>query len=156
MIKLGIVSDSHGAEFWLNAFLNHSKREKYDAVFHLGDFCSDAKWMERRLDVPLISIAGNCDAFSSQQRLAITSYEGHKILAVHGHMQEVKYGYDRLSYFAESQEADIALFGHTHRQFAGYVGRVLLVNPGALQIGSYAELLLDGKRVVPFEKSLAD
>ena len=144
MVRLAVASDSHGSEFWLGRFLERCRREKYDA-----------RWLEKRLDAPVIAVAGNCDSFSSRPRLAKAAYEGHALIAVHGHLQEVKYGYDRLPYFAEEQGAGIALFGHTHRQFAGYAGPVLLLNPGALQRGEFAELMLDGDRVVPRELSLA-
>ena len=50
--------------------------------------------------------------------------------------------------------ADIALFGHTHRPCVEWVGGVLLINPGALMRGRYAELLLDGKRIIPTLKKL--
>lgn len=149
MIRLGVVSDSHGHGLWLERFLELCKKQRYDAVFHLGDYHSDARWLERRLDAPLIAVAGNCDMRSGQARMARAAFGGHRLLAVHGHMQDVKYGYDRLSYYAEEQGADIALFGHTHEPFTGWVGCVLLVNPGALMDGRYAELELDGERVVP-------
>ena len=156
MTRLGIISDSHDRGVWLERWLKKCRQEKYDAVFHLGDYDSDARWLERRLDVPLIAVAGNCDMFSQRPRMVVTYYEGHKLLAVHGHLQDVKYGCDRLSYYAESQDADIALYGHTHEAFAGWVGGVLLVNPGALMDGCFAELTLDGKSVVPLLKSLRE
>lgn len=157
MTRLGIVSDSHDRGLWLERFLAVCQREKYDAVFHLGDLCSDARWLERRLDMPLISVAGNCDYFAhNQARMARSSYGPHRIVAVHGHLQDVKYGYERLSYYAEENNATLALFGHTHRAFAGFVGGVLLVNPGALMDGRYAELLLDGERAIPYLKSLKE
>ena len=68
----------------------------------------------------------------------------------------MKYGFERLSYFGEQQNAQIVLFGHTHRQFAGFVGRTLLINPGALQVGNCCELLLEGERMVPREMNLED
>lgn len=156
MTRLGIVSDSHDHDVWLRLYLEICRREKYDAVFHLGDYHSDARWLERRLDIPLIAVAGNCDAFSGQARMARACYEGHRLLAVHGHLQDVKYGYDRLSYCAEEAGADIALFGHTHQPYAGWMGGVLLINPGALMSGRYAELTLDEGRAVPYLKSLKE
>lgn len=156
MTRLGIVSDSHDRQIWLERWLEKCRREQYDAVFHLGDFHADARWLERRLDVPLIAVAGNCDVFSDQPRMARATYGKHRLLAVHGHLQDVKYGYERLSYYAEENGATIALFGHTHRAFAGWVGNVILINPGALMDGRYAELVLDGDRVVPLLKSLGD
>ena len=154
MVKLGIVSDSHDREIWLEKYALIVKREKYDAVFHLGDHDSDARWLERRVDCPVMYVAGNCDMFSKSPRQIRASYEGHGILAVHGHLQDVKYGLDRLSYLAEDQGADIALFGPTHAAYVGWLGRVLLVNPGALMNGRYAELVIDGDRVVPMLKDL--
>lgn len=156
MVRLGIVADSHDHAEWLERWLALCKKKKYDAVFHLGDYHSDARWLERRLDVPLYCVAGNCDMFAKAPRMARASFEGHMLLAVHGHLQDVKYGYDGLSYYAEENGADIALFGHTHRAYAGYVGPVLLVNPGALMNGRYAELVLDGGRAVPYLLDMKD
>ena len=156
MVKLGVVSDSHDRTLWLERYLALCQREKYDCVFHLGDLRSDARWLERRLDMPVISVAGNCDVFTDHQQEARATYEGHALLAVHGHRQNVKYGYDALSYYAEERGAQIALFGHTHRAYVGWLGRVMLMNPGALMDGCYGELILDGERVVPYLKNLKD
>lgn len=150
MIRLGIVSDSHDRPEWLERYVKLCKKQQYDAVFHLGDYHSDARWLERRIDAPMYCVAGNCDMFAKAPRMARAMFEGHVLLAVHGHLQDVKYRYDTLSYYAEENGADIALFGHTHRPYVGYEGRVLLVNPGALMDGRYAELLIDGDRVVPY------
>ena len=156
MIRLGIVSDSHDREVWLERWLALAKRARYDAVFHLGDYDSDARWLSKRLDTQMICVAGNCDMFSKLPRMARAAFGPHRVVAVHGHLQDVKYGYEKLSYYAEEQGSNIALFGHTHVPFAGYVGRVLLVNPGALMDGCYGELTLDGQRAVPCLKSLKD
>lgn len=156
MTRLGVISDSHDRTSWLERWLEYAQRQKYDAVFHLGDYDGDARWLSRRLDAPMISVAGNCDMFSQQPRMARAAYGPHRVLAVHGHLQDVKYGYDKLSYYAEEQGCGIALFGHTHVPYAGYEGGVLLMNPGALMDGRYGELVLDGDRAVPYLKSFRD
>ena len=156
MTRLGIVSDSHDRGLWLERWLEYAKKQRYDAVFHLGDYDSDARWLSRRLDAPMICVAGNCDMFSKLPRMARAAYGPHHILAVHGHLQDVKYGCDKLSYYAEENGSNIALFGHTHEAYAGYVGGVLVMNPGALMDGRYGELLLDGDRAVPQLKSMKD
>ena len=150
MTRLGVVSDSHDRGVWLERYLKLCRKEKYDAVFHLGDYDSDARWLQKRLETPVIAVAGNCDMFSELPRMVRAAYGPHRLLAVHGHLQDVKYGYDRLSYYAEEKGAEIALFGHTHHPYAGYSGRTLMINPGALNEGRCGELLLDGKRVVPY------
>ncbi len=92
MTRLGIVSDSHDHGVWLERYLKLCRKEKYDAVFHLGDYDSDARWLEKRLDTPVIAVAGNCDMFSDRPRMARASFGPHRLLAVHGHLQDVKYG----------------------------------------------------------------
>ena len=154
MVKLGIISDSHNAQFPVERFLEIANREKYDAVFHLGDGRSDARWLQRRLNMPLIGVAGNCDFYSGCEREIFADYEGHRILAVHGHLHDVKWGLDQLSYYAEEHGADIALYGHTHSAMTGYVGPVLMLNPGALMQGHFAELMIEGRRVVPCLKEI--
>ena len=149
MTRLGVISDSHDREYWIQRWLELAQRAKYDAVFHLGDYDSDARWLSRRLDAPMICVAGNCDMFSKVAREIFASYEGHRILACHGHQYDVKWGLDALSYRAEECGADIALYGHTHEAAAEYMGKVLMLNPGALMRGRYAVLTLDGKRVIP-------
>ena len=50
--------------------------------------------------------------------------------------------------------AEIALFGHTHRGFAAYVGGVLLINPGALKNGDWCLLKISEKDIIPYLKNL--
>lgn len=149
MVRLGVISDSHHSEHWTRQFLKQAKRANYDAVFFLGDGEAEARWLERRLPMPFNYVAGNCDMFSKLSREVFARYEGHGILALHGHMHDVKWGLQNLSYYAEERGADIVFYGHTHEPFAGYVGPALMVNPGALMDGNYAEVTIEGKRVVP-------
>lgn len=149
MVRLGIVSDSHQSQFWTERFLKRANKEKYDAVFHLGDGEAEARWLARRLDMPIQYVAGNCDMFSKVAREVFASYEGHRILACHGHLHNVKWELESLSYYAEEHGADIALYGHTHEAQANYVGPVLMINPGALMRGHFCELTLDGRHIIP-------
>ena len=155
-MRIGFVSDSHGRTQLLRRYLNLCREQRYDAVFHLGDYDSDAQWLEGRLeDIPLYSVAGNCDTLSNRSLMELRELEGFRVLAVHGHRQGVKYGLDRLGWFALEQEADIALFGHTHVPYVGWADRTLLVNPGALMDGRYGELTLEDGQVIPRLDSFA-
>lgn len=149
MVRLGVISDSHHSEYWVQSFLRRATKEQYDAVYFLGDGESEAKWLKRRLKMPLYFVCGNCDVFSKAERALIGEHEGHRLVAVHGHYLDVKWGLETLSYYAEEQGADIALYGHTHIPRAEFVGPVFTLNPGALMNGNFAELTIDGKRVVP-------
>jgi putative phosphoesterase len=62
-------------------------------------------------------------------------YGGKRVLLVHSTPWEPRGAYihpdsAELARFAEA-DADIVLYGHTHRQVARRVGRVLVVNPGS-------------------------
>lgn len=148
-MRIVVVSDSHGGRLRLERLARYCRSEKVDGVFHLGDIVEDARWLEKNLELPVRYVAGNCDYFSRCSREERICEEGVRLLLVHGDRYGVKYGYDRLSYYAEENMMDCALFGHTHRPFAGYVGRALLVNPGALKDGSFCLLDLNRGSVVP-------
>lgn len=149
MTRVAVASDSHGGKLHLERFAEFCRAEAIDQVFHLGDIVEDARWLERNLSIPVTAVAGNCDYLSHSAREARVTLEGRRILLVHGDRYGVKYGYDQLSYYAEENMMDAALFGHTHRSFAGYVGKVLLVNPGALKSGSICVLEVTQRDIVP-------
>lgn len=156
MIKLGIVSDSHQSPFWMERFIERANRERYDAVFHLGDGEGETKQMKKKLHMPLLAVAGNCDTFMKLPGELVTDFEGVRIFAAHGHKYDVKWELDTLSYRAEELGAKVALYGHTHTPAAEYWGGVLMVNPGALMRGRYAELFIEGGKAVPYLKDLSE
>ena len=149
MTRIGVVSDSHGGRLHLERFVEICRAENFDQVFHLGDVLEDARWLEKNLDVPITSVAGNCDFYAHHPREARVTVEGKRLLLIHGDRYRVKLGYDMLSYYAEENAVDAALFGHTHQPFAGYVGRALLINPGALKNGHYCILEVSAGDIVP-------
>lgn len=154
MTRIAVASDSHGGMVHLERFAQICRAEGYDQIYHLGDVLEDARWLARKLDIPVTSVAGNCDFYAHHPREARLTVEGKRLLLVHGDRFRVKYGCDALSYYAEENAMDAALFGHTHRPFAGYVGRALLINPGALRDGSYCELEITKRDIVPRIRNL--
>lgn len=140
MTRIAVVSDSHGGMYHLQRFVEFCREEKIDQVCHLGDLVEDALYLRGQLEIPVALVAGNCDYYSREPREICFTLAGQRFLLNHGDRWGVKLGYDRFSYHAEEQRIDCALFGHTHRAFAGYVGNVLLVNPGALKNGSLCVL----------------
>ena len=56
---------------------------------------------------------------------------GHKILMVHGHLQGVDYGYNKLGLDAKLQGASTALHGHTHIPVCEQRGDFTFINPGS-------------------------
>ena len=144
-MKCLIFSDSHGSvSYIVKALMVHPDAE---VVFFLGDGIGEvseiARGDKRRM---WIGVRGNCD-FSSifLDREALKTEEiillGRKILATHGDMYSVKYGYENLKSLALSREADIVLFGHTHMPYLEYVSGerpFYLFNPGSVSQPSYS------------------
>ena len=148
-MRIAVCSDSHGGNLHLERFAEYCRREKIEQICHLGDMVEDARYLRENLDIPVALVAGNCDFYSHEAKQVTFQLMGRRFLLVHGDRYGVKYGYDRLSYYAEEQMADVALFGHTHRAFAAYVGRALLVNPGALKDGIFCRIELTKKDIIP-------
>lgn len=149
MTRILAISDSHCATMRLNRIPDFCRIEKIDVVWHLGDVTEDARLLRRMLSLPVVNVAGNCDYYSRDPREHIETLAGKRLLLTHGDRWSVKYGYEALSYHAEENHCDVALFGHTHRAFVGYLGGVLLINPGALKNGSLCVMDVTGKDVVP-------
>ena len=57
---------------------------------------------------------------------------GHKILMVHGHMQGVDYGYNKLGLDAKIQGASYIIHGHTHIPLVEKRGDFTFINPGSV------------------------
>ena len=148
-MRVAIVSDSHGGMLHLQRFVEYCKAENIEQVCHLGDVLDDVRYLRGELTIPVAAVPGNCDVFAREAREISFSMEGKRFLLVHGDKFGVKYGYERLSYYAEEKGMDVALFGHTHAPFIGYMGNVLMINPGALKSGSMCIMDISAKDIVP-------
>ena len=149
MKRYFVMSDTHGAKGMLLLALDRIQDGEYNEIIHLGDGGDDVDWMEDKLGRRLTAVSGNCDFFSGYAKEVVLREENVKLMLCHGHTHGVKQGLDRLSYHAEEQGCAAAFYGHTHEAFAGYVGGVLLLNPGSLLSGRYAEVEIEGDNIRP-------
>lgn len=136
-MKICIFSDSHG---FAGNMIKAVNLEKPDAVFFLGDGESDIAEIETKFpDLPAYIVRGNCDFRSNRESTMIVTLDGVKIYATHGHLSDVKYDprLEMLASQAREAGADIALFGHTHRQNLSENLGVTLLNPGTAGRGWY-------------------
>lgn len=102
-----------------------------DLNYHLdaGDLCMDENYYER---YHLITVKGNNDYRSNQPYERILDIEGVKILLVHGHLEHVKFGLERLKLKAKMHQVNLCIFGHTHQRYMMVDENILFINPGAL------------------------
>lgn len=131
MKKILVMSDTHGYRGRIqSALLKYG--EDADMIIHLGDYTTDAEYLKTITNKEVYSIKGNCDISSTAKQEILITVGGKKILALHGHKQNVKSGIHELGVYAAEKGADLALFGHTHIPLEDYYGDVLLYNPGSL------------------------
>ena len=142
-----LFSDSHGS---LGAMKTAAEEEPHDRILFLGDTERDIDdFQNAHPNEAVCKVAGNNDFTWRQDALEKTLTAGaYKILCCHGHRYHVKTSYDALRHAAREKNCRIALFGHTHRQFAEDRDGVLLLNPGSAGYrGEYAVLIINGQTI---------
>jgi len=159
MKRIIAVSDSHGASTALReAFEQARRRGRVDVAVFLGDGMRDFEPIRSELErdgVQCYAVQGNNDWHFYEPPEIVFSVNGVKIYATHGHMWHVKYTLDRLWYAAREREAQVALYGHTHREKIDLEHGLTLVNPGSVgergpNCSAYAEILVeDNGFVIP-------
>ena len=145
-MKICVFSDSHGRE---GKMADAIAFEQPDACFFLGDGERDLAVIEECFPkLKIYAVSGNCDFVSMLKSSRCCEIEGVTIYATHGHLSRVKYEaeLDTLTSQAQEAGADVALFGHTHRQHLSYNRGIMLLNPGTVHYGEYAVLTIENGR----------
>ena len=124
-VVIGLISDTHGQ---LRADV-HRALAGVAFILHAGDVCGDDVLMELDLIAPTYAVAGNCDD-PDHPRLARQierTVDGIRIHVSHGH----ELGAPTVERLLATYDADVIVYGHTHRPLIAKAGSRLLVNPGA-------------------------
>ncbi len=129
-MKILVCSDSHGVQRWM---VRAVERERPDRVIHLGDHDRDAaRLAERYPELPLISLPGNCDyPLPGTPYTRVVELGGVRFFLTHGHPYRVKSGLLSIELAGREAEAQVVLFGHTHRAYCEEKDGMWLMNPGA-------------------------
>ncbi len=162
-----IFSDSHGRSDGMREAISR-QTGKIESVVFLGDGLRDTDCPEFS-NQPLYAIRGNCDfgiANSFAYDELTVEIGGKTVMMTHGAAYSVKGGLDALICAALKKNADIVLFGHTHRPYyrvysAGeeLFGQILerdlhVFNPGSIGYDgdgngkSFGTLLIRGNTVL--------
>ncbi|HWR30039.1 MAG TPA: YfcE family phosphodiesterase [Negativicutes bacterium] len=128
-MRIGVIGDTHGDI--------HSIKQAVGAIgpvdlwMHTGDFFRDALVLGTFVDVPVTSVAGNCDGRVDAKADEFVEMAGYQIWLTHGHRHGVKQNLKDLRDWAQRYEADIVVFGHTHQPESIVEKGLLLFNPGS-------------------------
>ena len=124
-LVIGLISDTHGL---LRADV-HRALTGVSLILHAGDVCGDEILMELDLFAPTVAVFGNCDPHDEPRlvRQVERVERGVRIHVSHGH----ELGVPTVSGLLATYDADVIVYGHTHRPLIARAGDRLVVNPGA-------------------------
>ena len=131
-MKAIVFSDSHD-RVSLMEDLTKKYLSRIDCIIHLGD-CTEDTAALRELGKPLFQVRGNNDYDSLYPLERTVSLAGKRIYMTHGHRQKVYWNTDVLYYTAAQEQADAALFGHTHVPYLENEGGIIIMNPGSISL----------------------
>lgn len=132
-MKAAVFSDTHGNTALM---VEAVRRMRPDIIIHLGDYSRDTDILTREFpEIPLYSVRGNCDFGTIAPDTDIVPFGEVKAFISHGHIQNVKWGIERLVYAAMEAGCKLALCGHTHEPMNEEVAGVKVVNPGSAGTG---------------------
>jgi putative phosphoesterase len=122
---LGLVSDTHG----LVRGDVHEALAGVELILHAGDVGGQEILDELGLIAPVRAVFGNTDPEDSPGLVAelVLTVGGLKVHVSHGH----EVGVPTPANLAECYDADVIVYGHTHRQLVTRIGGRLVINPGA-------------------------
>lgn len=132
MIRIGIISDTHGR-------LPGSVFDVFEgvrAIVHCGDVGASQVLDELELIAPVFAVCGNMDHDLDYRRAPLTRVEtigDATVAATHGHLTRAPANrLDELAALFADREPDMICYGHSHRYAEDRVDGVLLLNPGAV------------------------
>ncbi len=150
MFTIGVISDTHIPDrrrsldsLALEIFQQAGVVE----ILHAGDV-STPRVLEQLAEIaPVYAVRGNRDWFSLSHLPyhQVRSYNGIQVGLTHGHGRWWNYMIDRVDYIVRGyrlemfqprlleafSQAQVIVFGHTHRPLIHWSGETLLFNPGS-------------------------
>lgn len=124
-----ILSDTHGNKKGVEKLL---QTVEHDGVIFAGDGESDFSNVNGNITM----VKGNCDFFSKLPQSVVTKINGTKVLITHGNMYGVKSGLGSLIAYAESEEVQLVIYGHNHKQSLEKINGITYLNPGTFKKSS--------------------
>lgn len=140
-MKVLITSDTHGRYSVLEKIASLHKDK--DLHIDAGDLLLTQKELE---SLKLTAVKGNTDHFLELPLQQIVTIDDKKWLIVHGHVQNVKYGLEKLVSYANTLQVEYVVYGHTHEPKLIKIDGITYLNPGAVSnIRPQYALYEDGK-----------
>jgi uncharacterized protein len=124
LMLVGLLSDTHG----LMRPEALQALGRAELILHAGDVGRSSVLDALRGIAPVYAVYGNVDATSGELRSALDLVlDGVRVHVSHGH----ELGSPTPAALASRYDADVIVYGHTHRALITQIGPTLVVNPGA-------------------------
>jgi uncharacterized protein len=126
-MRIGLISDTHGL-LRPGVF---DALAGVDRILHAGDVGPPDLLVELEALAPVTAVWGNTDSFEiREQTSAVANLDlgGQRIALLHGHQLGSP---TPAGLRSAIPDADIIVYGHTHRPLVERTDGVLVVNPGA-------------------------
>lgn len=125
-LKIGILSDPHRRSDLQRAAIDKLREEGAQYLLHAGDLCLEENLrMLEESGLPYAAVFGNND----RSLLPLTSRYRIRQEPWYFKVEELKVKMMHLPYYL-TPDADLVIFGHTHRFSAELRGKTLFLNPG--------------------------
>ncbi len=118
-----VISDSHGRRYAIEQVLSQLNFRP-SAILFLGDGLRDLSVIranERYEDVSIWAVVGNCDGSiifpPDEPEVRTVLFDEARVVMMHGHTFDVKWGLGEAICYAAKQNADVLLYGHTHAPY---------------------------------------
>ena len=118
-MKIVVVRDSHRNTEILEKIV---KLTNADLYLHAGD-----SGLPEALIRPFLSVRGNCDAYPYEMNRTV-ELDGVRFYITHGHLYSTK----RIVRNAKANNAQVAIYGHTHIAAIEKIDDIYLINPGSV------------------------
>ena len=129
-MKILIISDTHGSHRNFDRVIE--KEQPLDMLIHLGDVEGDEDYIPAVADCPVHMVRGNNDFFSDLPGEEEFMIGGYHIFITHGHGYYVSMGESDLLKEAKGRDADVVMYGHTHKPSLHEEDGVTILNPGSI------------------------
>jgi uncharacterized protein len=121
---VGLISDTHG----LMRPEALAALSGVDVILHAGDVGAPAVLEALWAIAPVHAVRGNVDMAGAGLRDVLSlQLDGVRVHLSHGH----ELGSPTPAALAARYDADVIVYGHTHRPLVTHVGLALVINPGA-------------------------
>lgn len=129
-MKALIVSDTHGKHGSLDRALKEAGR--VDVFIHLGDVEGGETYIDAVVDCEKHIVKGNNDFFSDLPREEEFMLGAKRVFISHGHNYYVSLDPEMIKEEGRARNADIVMYGHTHKPYLDVDEDITVLNPGSL------------------------